>query len=110
MEKLTLASFVVKEALKMRLSKGAYVATPNTVKNEIRTTAFMLAQYAKLNPLRSDVSSAAHKWASLSLRAAALDDDVDKDDLDDLMLALDQAGDIADTEETSDIPKDDILH
>jgi hypothetical protein len=98
-----------KEALMIKLSRGTHVTKSRHIKEEIRTTAFMLAQYAKLNPMRSDVSKEAHRWANLSLKAAALEDDLDGDSLDALLLALEDADEVKD-ESTSGIKKDDIIH
>lgn len=104
-----LAADLGSETIKIKLSRGSYTVNPLKVKEEIRNTAFLLAQHAKVNPMKSDVSRAAHKWATLAVRAADEDTSRDERDIDKILIELDTQDETTD-EEKSGIVKEDILH
>lgn len=66
----TLAVDLGKESVMIRASRGAYSIEPKEAQNSIRSTAYIMAQIAKVNTVTSEHSRAALRWAQLCLRAA----------------------------------------
>lgn len=98
-----------RESLKVRVSRGTYVLPPTAVQNEIRSTAFILAQRAKINPIDSEVSKEAFRWAQLALKASIGIDTNDVHDIERLQIALDTRDETT-NEERSGIEPATILH
>ncbi len=59
-----------KECLMLRVSRGTHSIDPKSAQDSVRSTAFMMAQVAKMNAITSEQSKAALRWAQLCLRAA----------------------------------------
>jgi len=66
----TLAVDLGKESMMIRASRGSYSVDPKEAQNNIRSTAYIMAQIAKMNAVTSEQSRAALRWAQLCLRAA----------------------------------------
>jgi len=98
-----------KEVLKVRLSQGNYAVSPDVAKSTIRATAYMMAQLAKANPIDSSISREAQRWAQICLKASADEKDIRTDDASSLRMELEKY-DVSETEESSGISPDEILH
>jgi hypothetical protein len=104
-----LAVNVGKEFLKVRLSQGIYVVSPEIAKGAIRATAFMMAQLAKANPINSNVAREAQRWAQICLKASDDEKDIRTEDATSLRMELEKHN-VSENAETSGIPPDEILH
>jgi len=108
----TLKRFAVdfgKNSLMIRMSRGESTISPTLVQNEIRATAYMIAQRAKTNPVDSDIAKEALNWAKLALKASSdIEEERTVSNIEELKLALD-AKDETTNEEKSGIKSDDIL-
>ena len=98
-----------KNSLMIRMSRGESTISPTLVQNEIRATAYMIAQRAKTNPVDSDIAKEALNWAKLALKASSdIEEERTVSNIEELKLALD-AKDETTNEEKSGIKSDDIL-
>ncbi len=109
----TLKMFAVdlgKEALKIKMSRGTYAVSPNDVQDGIRSTAYLMGQMVRVNPMDSRIARESLRWAQLGLRAAA-EEDVDRDSggIDKVKFALEERDETTDAEK-SGIEPDEILH
>lgn len=99
-----------KEALKIRMARGTYSIPAADVQDGIRSTAYLMGQMVRVNPMDSRIAQASLKWAQLGLRAAA-EEDVERDmgGIDKVRFEL-QTKDETTDEEKSGIEQDEILH
>lgn len=98
-----------KNSLMIRMSRGESTISPLLVQNEIRATAYMIAQRAKTNPVDSAIAKEAREWAKLALKASSdVEEERTVSNIEELQLALD-AKDETTNEEKSGIKSDDIL-
>ena len=99
-----------KEALKIRMSRGTYSIPAMDVQDGIRSTAYLMGQMVRVNPMDSRAAQASLKWAQLGLRAA-VEEEVDRDmgGIDKVKFALRTKDDTTD-EKKSGIEQDKILH
>jgi hypothetical protein len=108
----TLKRFAVdlgKECLKVRMSHGTYVVDTGIVQKSVRSTAYLMAQLAHVNPADSSIANAALRWAQVGLKAVADDVKEESGGVADLQFALETRNETTD-EEKSGIPVDEILH
>lgn len=99
-----------KEALKIKMSRGTYSVNSTDVQNGIRSTAYLMGQMVRVNPMDSRIARESLRWAQLGLRAAT-EEDVDRatGGIDKVTFALD-AKDETTNAEDSGIDHDEILH
>lgn len=97
-----------KSSLLIRMSRENFKVSPTKVQNEVRATAYMLAQRAKSNPIDSDASKEAYRWAKLALHAALEADEDITGGIEEITIALKSTDETVD-EESSGINADDIL-
>lgn len=98
-----------KNSLMIRMSRGESTISPTLVQNEIRATAYMIAQRAKTNPVDSDIAKEALNWAKLALKASSdVEEERTVSNIEELRMELD-ATDETTNEEKSGIKSDDIL-
>ena len=97
------------ECLKVRMSRGSYVVHGEMAQDVIRSTAFIMAQLARVNKSDSSMANASLKWAQLSLKAAPDEKDKPKGTVEDLKIAL-EPKEHTTNEEDSGISPDKILH
>lgn len=99
-----------KECLKIRVSRGNYVAPPAIVQDGIRTTAYIMAQLVKVNQADSSMANAALRWAQVGLKAAEnVTERIDVDGQDNFRMALETKEESVDAQ-TSGIAPEEILH
>ncbi len=98
-----------KECLKIRLGRGSYSVGNLEVQNGVRSTAFLMAQQVKANPIDSALAREALRWAQVALRAAPELEEQEVSAAESLTLAL-ETKDHTTNAEKSGIPKEDILH
>lgn len=104
-----LAVNVGKDFLCVRLSGGNYTVSPELAKGAIRATAYMMALLAKANPIDSNITREAHRWAQVCLKASDDEKDVRLDDAQSLRIELEKH-EVTESAETTGIPPEDILH
>lgn len=97
-----------KESLKVKLSRGAYHVSADTALNSVRAMAYMLSQAAMTNPMDSDISREAFKWAQLCARTAVDKKESTADNVENLIIDL-QTHDETTNVEKSGIDPDEIL-
>lgn len=99
-----------KEALKIKMSRGTYSVSPNDVQDGIRSTAYLMGQMVRVNPMDSRIARESLRWAQLGLRAA-IEEDVDRDagGIDKVKIALQERDETTNAEE-SGIEQKEILH
>ena len=99
-----------KNSLMIRMSRGESSISPTLVQNEIRATAYMIAQRAKTNPVDSDIAKGALDWAKLALKASSdIEEEKTLSNIEELSMAL-ETEDESTNEEKSGIKADDVLH
>lgn len=98
-----------KESLLIRLSRGNYTVPAEVALRQLRSTAFMLSQAARLNPTNARLLGEAHRWAQLCLRASATPDEHKTDAVEDFLIGLSATDDTKNAENSELDPKD-ILH
>jgi len=98
-----------KESLMVRMSRGSYAVPASCVQDSIRSTAFLMAQLAKVNPARSATAKEALRWAQLALKAATEDDTQDQGNVDRVVMELETTDETTDAT-SSGIAEEDILH
>ncbi len=99
-----------KEALKIRMSRGTYFIPATDVQGGIRSTAYLMGQMVRVNPMDSRAAQASLKWAQLGLRAAAEEDiDSTRGGIDKVRFELQQKDETT-NEEKSGIEQNKILH
>lgn len=98
-----------KECLKVRMSHGTYAVETGVVQKSVRSTAYLMAQLAHVNPADSGVANAALRWAQVGLKAATEEIKEDSGGVADIQLALETRNETTD-EEQSGISIDEILH
>lgn len=98
-----------KESLLVRMSRGSYVVGATNVQESIRSTAFLMAQLAKVNPAKSDTAKEALRWAQLALKAASEDETQDQGNVDRVLMELEAKDETTDAAD-SGIDAKDILH
>jgi hypothetical protein len=99
-----------KESLKIKMSRGAYAVNAVEVQDGIRSTAYLMGQLVRANPLDSKIARESLRWAQLGLKAA-VEDETDKDagGIDKVKFALESRDETTDAEK-SGIEQEDILH
>jgi len=99
-----------KESLKIRMSRGTYAIPATDVQDGIRSTAYLMGQMVRVNPMDSRAAQASLKWAQLGLRAAA-EEDAERDlgGIDKVKFEL-QEKDETTNAKKSGIEQDEILH
>lgn len=101
------------ESLKIRMARGTYYVKNIDVHSGIRSTAYLMGQMAKVNPLDSQVAKESLRWAQLGLKAATTEEESEKDQeargINQILVAL-QAKDETLSPETSGISPEEILH
>lgn len=97
-----------KESLKVKLSRGAYHVSADTALNSIRAMSYMLSQAAMTNPMDSDISHEAFKWAQLCARTAVDKKESTADNVENLIIDL-ETNDVTTNVEKSGIDPDEIL-
>ena len=97
------------ECLKVRMSRGTYVAPASHIQESIRSTALMMAQLVKANDGDSSLANAALRWAQIGLKAASEDEEPEDSGIEKLRIALENRDETTD-EKKSGIPKAEILH
>jgi len=97
------------ESLKIRVSRGSYKIPASRVQNEIRATAYLMSQRAKVSGITTDEAKESWRWATLALKASANDDEADVAGIEEVQMAL-KTEDETTNEEKSDIKSEDILH
>jgi len=98
-----------KASMLIRMSRGSAKISPAEIQNDIRTTAYMQALSAKNNPVDSETTKNAYRWAQLALKAALEGDEDTTSDVEELMMALDTEDETV-NEESSGLKPEDILH
>ena len=99
-----------KEALKIRMSRGTYSIPAADVQDGIRSTAYLMGQMVRVNPMDSRAAQASLKWAQLGLRAAAEEDlTQDMGGIDKVRFALREKDETTNAEK-SGIEHDKIIH
>lgn len=99
-----------KEALKIRMSRGSYSIPAVEVQDGIRSTAYLMGQMVRVNPMDSRAAQASLKWAQLGLRAAAEEDlSQDMGGIDKVRFALKEKDETT-SEKKSGIEQDKIIH
>lgn len=66
----TLAVDLGKDCMMIRASRGAHTIDPKKAQESVRSTAYTMAQVARINSVVSEESKAAFRWAQLCLRSA----------------------------------------
>lgn len=101
------------ESLKIRMSRGTYYVKNIDVHSGIRSTAYLMGQMAKVNPLDSNVAKESLRWAQLGLKAATTEEESEKDQeargINQILVAL-QSKDETLSPGTSGIEPEEILH
>ena len=105
----TLAVDLGKESLMIRASRGTYSIDPKVAQDNVRSTAYIMAQVAKMNSVTSDQSRAAFRWAQLCLRAAGEIPEEDVGAAESIRLAV-EGQDTTSNEKKSGISPDKIMH
>lgn len=78
-----------KDAILVRLSRGAYVVPVDRAHTSLRNLAFEIAQLARLNPADSALAQQAYKWAQMCLHAAEnAPDSADKSLIEDIQISI----------------------
>ena len=98
-----------KECLKLRVSRGAHSIDPKEAQDAVRSTAYMMAQVAKINAITSEQSKAALRWAQLCLRAAGDPQEEEVGTSEAINLAVSNQ-DVTTNEKKSGISPSKILH
>lgn len=101
------------ESLKIRMARGTYYIKNVDVHSGIRSTAYLMGQMAKVNPLDSQVAKESLRWAQLGLKAATTDEETEKDQeargINQILVAL-VSKDETLSPGTSGIEPEEILH
>jgi hypothetical protein len=98
-----------KESLMVRMSRGSYNVAAANVQDSIRSTAFLMAQLAKINPAKSATAKEALRWAQLALKASSEEETQDQGNVDRVVMELETKDETTDATE-SGIDENDILH
>jgi len=98
-----------KECLKVRLGRGTYNVHSIYVQDNIRSTAYMMAQLVRINRGDSSLANAALRWAQVGLRASEKDESDTDTGVEQLRIAL-ESKDETTNEEKSGIERGKILH
>jgi len=94
--------------LKARMTAGRYCVSGQEAREQLRSTAFVLAQMAKMNDPRAQVSKEALKWAAFCLRAS--DEDSTTQSLEDsLRVLLSSEGPVDNLDQESEIKEKDLV-
>jgi len=109
----SLKKFVIdmgKESLKIKMGRGSYVVDPQYVQDGIRSTAYLMGQMIKANPMDSRMARESLNWAKLGLKAAtSVEKEDNKGDIDKISIALEKRDDTVAEKETGLKPSD-IVH
>lgn len=105
----TLAVDLGKESMMIRASRGSHSIDPKEAQDSVRSTAYMMAQVAKMNAVTSEESKAALRWAQLCLRAAGELPEEETGTSEKIRLAV-EGLDVTTNEKKSGISPDKILH
>ena len=98
-----------KECLKIRMGRGSYAVGNLEVQGGVRSTAYLMAQQVKANPIDSALAREALRWAQVALRAAPETEEQEATSAESLVLAL-ETKDHTTNAVKSQIPKEEILH
>lgn len=98
-----------KESLMVRMSRGSYAVPATNVQDSIRSTAFLMAQLAKVNPARSATAKEALRWAQLALKASSEEDTQIQGNVERVVMELETTDETTDAT-SSGIDEKDILH
>lgn len=98
-----------KQSLMVRMSRGSYAVPAANVQDSIRSTAFLMAQLAKVNPAKSATAKEALRWAQLALKASAEEEDNVQGNVDRVVMELETTDETTDAAE-SGIDEKEILH
>jgi len=98
-----------KESLKIRMSRGSYDISSSVVQNDIRATAYMLAQRAKTCKLTSDEAKETWRWAQLALKASSDAEEKEVASIEEIGMALETKDETTNAEKSGIEPKD-IVH
>ena len=101
------------ESLKIRMSRGTYYIKNIDVHSGIRSTAYLMGQMAKVNPMDSQVAKESLRWAQLGLKAATTDEESEQEQeargINQILCALESKDETL-SPETSGIAPEEILH
>jgi hypothetical protein len=98
-----------KESLMVRMSRGSYAVPATNVQDSIRSTAFLMAQLAKVNPARSATAKEALRWAQLALKASSEEAVDNQGNVDRVVMELETTDETTDAA-NSGIDEKEILH
>lgn len=98
-----------KESLMVRMSRGSYAVPAVNVQDSIRSTAFLMAQLAKINPAKSATAKEALRWAQLALKASSEEETDARGSIDKVIMELETSDETVNPKE-SNIAPDEILH
>lgn len=99
-----------KESLKIKMGRGSYTVDPVHVQDGIRSTAYLMGQMIKANPMDSRMARESLNWAKLGLKAAtSVEKEENVGDIDKVKIALEKRDETVGEKETG-LKPDDIMH